>query len=297
MENQPLSYIYSIIIPHYRIPHLLMRCLDSIPKRDDIQIIIVDDNSPDGEGYLKEYEELHRENLSFVRAPENGGIGYARNLGLPYAKGEWLVFCDADDTFGPGAFDIMDSFAGADAEIVYFRPKVVVDGDWAPESDHKWLGELYDNYQRCRDDRIIRSYHVVAWSKMLKREWIMEQGLTFEETRFSEDVMFSIRSGIQAKHVIVSDDSIYDYHLRQGSSSNIINSSILYERARIGMRANMLLEEKYSLHYLDAYDAMLDLRSVDRKAFWSLVRAFPSHRMSILRLLRKMFQRHKGDKT
>ena len=36
---------YSFIIPHRNVPHLLQRCIDSIPKRDDIQIIIVDDNS------------------------------------------------------------------------------------------------------------------------------------------------------------------------------------------------------------------------------------------------------------
>jgi len=40
-------YNYSIIIPHYNIPELLMRCLKSIPKRDDIQVIVVDDGSPD----------------------------------------------------------------------------------------------------------------------------------------------------------------------------------------------------------------------------------------------------------
>lgn len=292
-----MSYTYSIIIPHYRIPHLLMRCLDSIPKREDIQIIVVDDNSPEAEGYLDEYEELQRVNLSFVRAPENGGIGYARNLGLPYAEGEWLVYCDADDTFEPGAFDIMDSFAGADAEIVYFRPKVVFDVDRSLVFDHKWIDELYDNYQRCRDDRIIRSYHVLAWSKMFRRKWILEQGLTFDEIRYSEDVTFSIRSGIKAKNVIVSDDRVYDYHLRQGSVTTTASSPFLRERARVGLQANMLLEENYSFHYYDAYDAMLDLRSADRKAFWSLLRTFPAHRMSILRLLRKMFQRHKGKKT
>ena len=40
-----MSYNYSIIIPHKNIPELLQRCLDSIPKREDIQIIVVDDNS------------------------------------------------------------------------------------------------------------------------------------------------------------------------------------------------------------------------------------------------------------
>lgn len=42
MKNKP---IYSIIIPHYNIPDLLQRLLDSIPQREDIEIIVVDDNS------------------------------------------------------------------------------------------------------------------------------------------------------------------------------------------------------------------------------------------------------------
>lgn len=44
---------YSIIIPHYGIPELLGRCLRSIPERDDIQVIVVDDNSPDADTYME----------------------------------------------------------------------------------------------------------------------------------------------------------------------------------------------------------------------------------------------------
>ena len=40
-----MNYIYSIIIPHKNSPELLSRCLDSIPNRDDLQVVIVDDNS------------------------------------------------------------------------------------------------------------------------------------------------------------------------------------------------------------------------------------------------------------
>ena len=39
----------TVIIPHFSIPDLLARCLDSIPQRDDVQVIVVDDHSPDGE--------------------------------------------------------------------------------------------------------------------------------------------------------------------------------------------------------------------------------------------------------
>ena len=52
--------LFSIIIPHKDIPDLLMRCLRSIPVSEDIQVIVVDDNSADADTYLKRYPELSR---------------------------------------------------------------------------------------------------------------------------------------------------------------------------------------------------------------------------------------------
>jgi len=51
---------FSIIIPHKEIPDLLMRCLKSIPVSEDIQVIVVDDNSSDADRYLERYPELER---------------------------------------------------------------------------------------------------------------------------------------------------------------------------------------------------------------------------------------------
>ena len=50
--------LFSIIIPHFDIPDLLMRCLKSIPVSEDIQVIVVDDNSPDADTYLERYPEF-----------------------------------------------------------------------------------------------------------------------------------------------------------------------------------------------------------------------------------------------
>ena len=284
---------YSVIIPHYRIPELLVRCLESIPVRDDIQIIVVDDDSPGREDYRDRYPVLLRDGLVYIEAPHNGGIGYARNLGMPYAEGEWLVFCDADDTFRDGAFDRMDSYSGSDAEIVYFRPGVMIDGDWKPGFTHSWFNELYDNYKASGDDRLIRSFHVTAWSKMIKREWCFENNFSFEEIRFSEDVSFSTLTGTSASKVIVCDDVVYNYHLRQGSNSFLSTPgpNYIYERARVAMCANKLLQEKYDFLYLDAYEALLKLFKYDKKAFLSLVWTAPENKISISRLLGMMFKR------
>ena len=65
-----------------------MRCLKSTPVSEDIQVIVVDDHSPDADTYLERYPELSRPYLGFIRAPKNGGSGYARNIGLDHAKGK-----------------------------------------------------------------------------------------------------------------------------------------------------------------------------------------------------------------
>ena len=76
-----------------------MRCLDSIPVSEDVQVIVVDDCSPDADSYPQRYPQLSRPYLEFVRTTRNGGAGYARNVGLEHAKGKWLMLADADDYF------------------------------------------------------------------------------------------------------------------------------------------------------------------------------------------------------
>src|SRR5690554_1026331 len=93
------SINYSVIIPHKNIPDLLERCLQSIPIREDIQVIVVDDNSdPDKVNFL-EFPGLNRKNTEVYFTKEGKGAGYARNVGLTKAKGKWLIFSDADDYF------------------------------------------------------------------------------------------------------------------------------------------------------------------------------------------------------
>lgn len=289
-----MEFTYSIVIPHYKIPDLLVKCLMSIPKRNDIQIIVVDDHSPDGDLYLDRYPELRREGLVYIHAPRNGGIGYARNIGIKYAEGKWLLFCDADDTFSPEAFSIMDSFVGTDAKIVFFRPRIEYYGNSGRVSPYSWLTRMYDKFKLNGDERYIRSYHVVAWSKMFNREWLDETGLSFEESRYSEDVIFSIKTGIKADRVIVSDDVIYNYIVREGSHSDFSKKDTLrlVERAKVGMRANRILRDEYSLGYSDGFVAMSALLKFDKKSFFKLFinsSQYGASRMMIIKQLLNRF--------
>jgi glycosyltransferase involved in cell wall biosynthesis len=93
------NIIFSVIIPHKNRPDLLQYCLNSIPRRKDIQIIVVDDNSDEDKVNFNKFPGLDDEYVEIYLTKEGKGAGYARNMGLKHAKGKWLLFADADDFF------------------------------------------------------------------------------------------------------------------------------------------------------------------------------------------------------
>lgn len=138
---------YSIIIPHYNIPDLLMRCLKSIPVREDVQVIVVDDCSPDAGTYIERYPELSRPYLEFYSTEKGGSEGRARNIGLKHAKGKWLIFADADDFFNFCFESILDSYKDGCSDLIIFNANSV-DSDYYISSHRtKHLNDMINTYQ------------------------------------------------------------------------------------------------------------------------------------------------------
>ena len=77
-----MSKSFSIIIPHRNCPSLLQRCLDSIPVREDVQVIVVDDNSDLTIVDFNRFPGFDREDVTIVYTKEGKGAGHARNIGL-----------------------------------------------------------------------------------------------------------------------------------------------------------------------------------------------------------------------
>ena len=71
---------YSIIIPHKNTPDLLYRCINSIPQRKDLEIIIVDDNSSENIVDFDNFPGLNRENTTVIFNKAGKGAGNARNI-------------------------------------------------------------------------------------------------------------------------------------------------------------------------------------------------------------------------
>lgn len=88
----------SIIVPVYKVEQYLPKCIDSILAQtyQDWELLLIDDGSPDNSGKICD-ESAHKDERIRVFHKDNGGVSSARNLGLDYAEGDYVMFVDSDD--------------------------------------------------------------------------------------------------------------------------------------------------------------------------------------------------------
>ena len=215
-----MNPLFSVIIPHREIPDLLMRCLKSIPVSEDIQVIVVDDNSADADTYLDKYPELSRPYLEFIRTTKGGGAGYARNVGLEHAKGKWLLFADADDFFVDDMYDIICTYVNSEADVIYFKNKAVLSDNTNIKSDRSsYVNKNIDQYLADGDEWPLRAKMPVPWAKIVKRDLVVKYNIRFDEVAYSNDVYFSLLVGYHAGIIKVANITLYVVTFRPKSLS------------------------------------------------------------------------------
>jgi len=210
---------FSVIIPHKNTPDLLKRCLGSIPRTQDIQIIVVDDNSDEQFADFNDLSDLKDEFVEiYLTYKEGKGASYARNVGMKHAKGNWLLFADADDFFTENAFEHLFAQADASEDIVYFKScSCYSDNTNISATRNFKFNKLVDNYLAKTKDAedYIRYLWSAPWAKMIKRELVERQNILFDETSVANDVMFSCLLGHYAATVKAVDEIIYTLtHIR-----------------------------------------------------------------------------------
>ena len=280
---------FSIIIPHYNIPDLLMRCLASIPIREDVQVIVVDDNSPEADSYIDRYPELSRPYLEFIQTKKGGGAGYARNVGLDHAKGEWLLFADADDYFSKDLDSILNNFTFTSEDVIFFRPMVIGEGT----TDYN---SIIDRYFASNDEEEIRCFYWVPWGKFFQKKLIDNNCIRFDEIAFGNDVFFGTKACCSANIIKVEDVVLYNYVLRKGSLSNIMSKPGEIEmRFDACFRAYKVMTQHGYTSYPRVFLYFFHrLYHHNKKVFKSYLRKLPEIGLSPLSTLTRLRYREKG---
>lgn len=231
---------YSFIIPHFNIPELLVRCVESIPEREDIQVIIVDDCSPNAATYKDKFPRIFRRNVELYSTDKGGSAGRARNVGIQHAKGKWLSFIDADDLFIPNLMEVLLPHYDDKEDILLFRTKSVYSDDLNKEAKRAtWAQKIFDDYLITKDEAKIRYDYSPLWGKIYRTEMVLNNHILCDETPFSNDSGFSLRAGIQAKDIKVIQETIYLLTERTGSLAHLFNNSKSLSLEECNIRFNV----------------------------------------------------------
>lgn len=221
----------SIIVPIYKVEKFIRQCIESIIAQtySDIEIILVDDGSPDNcPAICDEYAK--QDGRIKVVHKVNGGLVSARRAGLKAAKGDYVGFVDGDDWIEP---DMYENFAQAinkyspDMLICEFKS---VYSDKTVFSNQSLEKEFYDKtslekeiYPKMlfKDTYYQFGIFPCCWSKLFKKEILEKNLYNFtSEIKMGEDAAFTYPCLLAAKSLAYIGKTLYNYRQDSASMSN-----------------------------------------------------------------------------
>ena len=209
---------YTFIIPHKNTPELLKKCLDSIPSRDDLEIIVVDNNSSPDIVDFDKYPGIGRSGVRIVRDNNSIGGGGARNTGLALAKGRWVLFADADDYYTEGYLSVLDKYVNKDLDAVYFNFNRIEKGQSSPlPYTLRFLANAFFDGNIASDE--LKFKLTVPWNKMVKRDLLEKYHVSFEDCVVANDLLYTYQIGYYSRKTIVESAKIYNYVINNNSVS------------------------------------------------------------------------------
>lgn len=208
----------SVIVPVYNVAAYLPKCIESIQNQTekDIEIILVDDGSPDECGAICDRYAQADARIKVLHQA-NSGQGIARNNGLQAASGEYVLFVDSDDWIEA---ELVETAFGAakqnQAEIVFFDIRAVdAQGNTAYLLKLHIPSETLLSVQTCKE---LLLTDPSPCNKIMKRTWLMENAFAFPHKMYEDLIALSnLGHAIQAGFYL-NTKPLYNYFLRAEST-------------------------------------------------------------------------------
>ncbi|MEU6352059.1 bifunctional glycosyltransferase family 2 protein/CDP-glycerol:glycerophosphate glycerophosphotransferase [Streptomyces sp. NPDC047072] len=195
---------FSVIVPAHKVQAYLPACLDSVLSQsyEDLELIAVDDCSPDACGQLADEYAAREPRMRVVRLDHHQGPGPARNAGIAQATGDYLVFLDGGDTLTPHALrSIADRLKETGEPDVLVHDHALTDrtGRTVGSGLCGHLGEQGPAPFRLEDRPGLLRVATAAGNKVYRREFVEREGFAFppgshEDTPWSHPVLMTAES-------------------------------------------------------------------------------------------------------
>lgn len=282
---------FSIIVPVYKVEEYLSECIDSILNQNysNYELILVDDGSPDNCPRICDMYEEKNYNVKAIHKA-NGGLSSARNAGMEDAFGEYIIFFDSDDCMYPNSLERLAAQLRNKPDVLITELFDTVDMTVkTPEMD-LFTPPEYSSQSNVLNFVFVQKQH--TWSApqyIVKRSFVSQNRLKFEEGKYHEDVSWTFSLFLAAKTYSFYQNIWYVRRLeRSGSIMNvpkakrtidlleIVNQQLdnpllleLPEKSRFLLRSRLVSSIFTSLtychHYSDADLAIIAQMLTDNK--------------------------------
>lgn len=269
----------SIIVPVYKVEAYLRQCVESLTCQTyrDIEIILVDDGSPDGSPALCDQLATEDSRIRVVHK-ENGGLSDARNAGLKVATGDYVVFCDSDDWWENDdslQLLVIELKRFPNLDFLGFNFKKQFEGTgkivFAPAYSEATLS-AFDSSECLYALAKQGVFPISACTKLIRREFLIEHNLFFIKGLISEDIPWFIELISASKKCRFVNMYVYNYRQeRVGSITNSFSEKKFNDRIGIiksesaKVEARDLTEKgKKGLFFFLAYEYTQFINGINR---------------------------------
>lgn len=203
-----MSVDFSIIIPVYNTEKYLYECLNSILNQTykNFEVICIDDNSSDNSKAILETLQKNECKIKIIKNTNSVGAGDARNQGLKIAKGKYICFVDSDDIISEHLLEKAKNSLSPQADILIFGAKTKNNKNKKIYTGQYSAKNFTKNFQSN-----IFQYHTVAWNKIYRRDFLVNNNILFSNTKTGEDQIFFIKSLINAQTINILKEDLYIY--------------------------------------------------------------------------------------
>lgn len=292
----------SVVVPIYKVERYLGDCVNSLLAQTlkELEIILVDDGSPDGSGAMCDAYAARDSRVRVIHQ-ENQGAGPARNAGLATARGEYIIFLDADDIYHPQMLERMVARAEKyHADVVICRAEVLEEETGRTRSMPNQL--RMELLKKCNADAFCPSaeqsqnvFQLCAgwpWDKLYRRDFVLQAGLQFQNLPHTNDAFFVYMSLVKAAVVSVEPAVLVQHRMHAASTSHntacctsSLVDALLAIHAQIQPLNNPALEK--SFHHWAMNMAVWHYRQLSGAAADELQQRLRSELEPTLQLLQK----------
>ena len=249
----------SVVVPVYNSEAYLPECLDSLERQtlSDIEIICVNDGSPDGSARILTDYAGHDPRICVIEKG-NGGLSSARNAGMRAASAPLVSFLDSDDRYLPQTCErIVQVLEESGADVLTFGGSA-----WPESESYPWLEEVLSprdvTYEGFTPDILLHeASKPFAWRMALRSSFVRDRGISFDESlRYGEDQVFAFAVYPRSSITRLIPDKLYDYRIVHGDS--LLNRMLEQPKDMLMTHIDMerrILDDWKSMGILERYAA------------------------------------------